>query len=536
MKKFFRNIVFKIPFLRRAGEKAALQLRGYAGAKVNRFTADWLTDYSTINRQIKNDVKAVRGRARDMWKNNPLIRAYRKRLLSDVIGPDGFKLQMRVEKADGTPDQKANDMIEQAWAEWMKKEHCTMSGTLTFTQVLWLLIEQYKRDGEFICRKVLADKEQNKFGFSLELIEPDLLDETYNDFKGENAIIMGIEFNQWKKPINYYFKEYDLNHEMTGVFAYTGHNSGNWNKVSADQIVHIFDPEHSNQFRGMSHLAPIMLEMRQLNGYDEAAVLAARLGASKNIFIKRDKDTELQGEETNERGDVVQYVSYGEAHYLNPGESLDSWNPTYPNAEYADFVKAIQRRLAVALGMSYNAWLSDLEGVNFSSMRSGLLTERDQWLIDQGFIIETFLEPIFSAWLKMALMTGAINLPYGDYERLNHPEFLGRRWQWVDPYKDVQASATAIENNLTTVTRELKKQGIDFDDFVVERKRELEMLTEAGISTVASIKHPDYVGDGGDEEVEDNEVANDNKSDRMMKEIMAVLKKHGNGHFKQLVK
>lgn len=535
MKKFFRNIVFKIPFIKRAGEKAALQLRGYAGAKTNRFTADWLTDYSTINRQIKNDVKAIRERARDMWKNNPLIRAYRKRLLSDVIGPDGFKLQMRVKNADGTPDQKANELIEKAWVEWTKKDFCTMSGTLTFTQVLWLLIEQYKRDGEFICRKVLTDKAQNKFGFSLELIEPDLLDETKNDFNGENAIIMGIEFNQWKRPINYYFKEYDLKQEMTGLLPYTGYNSGNWNKVSADQIVHLFDPEHSNQFRGMSHLAPIMLEMRQLNGYDEAAVLGARLGASKNIFIKREKDTELQGEDTTEQGDVIQYVSYGEAHYLNPGESIESWNPNYPNAEYADFVKAIQRRLAVALGMSYNAWLSDLEGVNFSSMRSGLLTERDQWLIDQAFIIETFLEPIFSAWLKMALMSGAIKLPYGDFERLNHPEFLGRRWQWVDPYKDVQASATAIENNLTTVTRELKKQGIDFDDFVAERKRELDMLKEAGITTNYNDEKQNMNVDDEENEDDDNEKETDEKSDRLMKEILAVVKKHGNGHFKQLV-
>ena len=64
-----------------------------------------------------------------------------------------------------------------------------MSGTLTFTQVLWLLIEQYKRDGEFICRKVLTDKTQNKFGFSLELIEPDLLDQGIAQLSLECQII-----------------------------------------------------------------------------------------------------------------------------------------------------------------------------------------------------------------------------------------------------------------------------------------------------------------------------------------------------------
>lgn len=524
-----RALLFKIPSVKKLGEKFS-----YSGGKNTRWTADWISDSATINRQIKYDIRAVRERARDLWKNNPLIRAYRKRLISDVIGPDGFKLQMRVKKLDGTPDQKANEEIESAFNEWKKKQFCTMSGTVTFTQVLWLLIEQYKRDGEFIARDYYPDKDDNKFGYSLEIIEPDLLDESYNVIKGNNAIIMGVELGEWKNPLRYHFRQYNPKDEVSGFYSfYSTGNNGERLSIAAEYINHIFDPEHSNQVRGISHLAPVMMQIRQLDGYDEAAVINARIGAMKSMIIKQEKDTEEEtGDAEDAEGNIINYASNGEAIYLDPGQDVSNWSPNYPDSQYEPFTKAFYRKLAVALGMSYNAWLSDLESVNFSSMRSGLLTERDQWLVDQSFIIETFLSVIFAKWLKAALMNGAVKLPYSQFERFNKPEFLGRRWQWVDPYKDVQAAVTAVDNGLSTRTRELKKQGYDFDDIVEELKRENQKLKDAGINFGNSqpVDKKLLKDDDDDDENDDRE-----ENQLILKDLVTVLRKHGNGHYKKLV-
>ena len=55
-------------------------------------------------------------------------------------------------------------------------------------------------DGEVLIRKVKGFK--NDFGFSLQLIEADHLDEQYND--KEKNILLGVEFDEWQKPIAYH--------------------------------------------------------------------------------------------------------------------------------------------------------------------------------------------------------------------------------------------------------------------------------------------------------------------------------------------
>lgn len=514
--------------------------RGYDAARSTRWTADFLTELGTINREIKNDLVAVRNRARSLWKNSSIVRAYRKRLISDVIGRDGFKLQMRVKTDSGEVDKIANNILENGWYDYCKKENCTMSKSHDMVQSTKLLIEHYKRDGEFICR-FIEDSNVNKYGFSIELIEPDLLDETYNTgLSNGNAIIMGIELNGWKQPVAYHFKKSTIKDELRGVYSYTG-LSGDRIRIPAEQILHLFDPEHSNQFRGISHLAPVMIDLHNLKGYDEAAIIAARIGASKTMIIIPGKDEETTGDSEDSEGNVIQNLSFGEIQYGNPGDTVSNWTPDYPREQYAEFVKACYRRIAVALGVNYNSLLSDLEGVNFSSMRSGLLMERDQWFVDQEFIICQFLEVVFARWLRAAQFNSlfqidkALDLPYNP-EKYNQPEFFGRTYPWVDPFKDIQATVLALDNNLTTLTRECKRQGIDFDDMVDERKAEIEKMKEAGImpegKTSSSTNNTQMV----DDSIDDNADANDNKETKLLKSLrifnkslLSFVDNNGNG-------
>jgi capsid protein len=72
-------------------------------------------------------------------------------------------------------------------------------------------------------------------------------------------------------------------------------------------------------------------------------------------------------------------------------------------------------------------------------------------------------------------------LPAAKFEKFNAPEFQGRRWPWVDPLKDVQASVLAINNLLTTRTKVLAEQGGDFTDTATEWGDEAALLTSLGI-------------------------------------------------------
>jgi len=508
---------------------------GYDAARNNRWTADFLTEIGTINREIKGDMVAVRKRARALWKNSSVIRAYRKRLISDVVGRDGFKLQMRCHLDNGDVDKDANDKIEAAWDDWSSKNNCTMSKTLNLVQVCYLLIEHYKRDGEFIAR-FIEEPGVNKYGFSLELIEPDLLDETYNvELSNGNSIAMGIEFNSWRQPVAYHFKKSTVADEMRGVYGY--YQNGERVRIPAEQILHLFDQEHSNQFRGISHLAPVMIDIIQLKGYDEAAIIAARVGASSTMVITKQKDTETQGDDEDSEGNAIQNLSFGEVVYTQPGETPFNWTPNYPHDQYPEFVKTHLKRIAVALGMNYASLLGDLAEGNYGSLRGGSLIERDQWFVDQSFIINSFLRIIYLRWIKAVLFNSlyqgepTIDLPY-DPEKYNYPEFFGRTYPWIDPYKDVQATVLALNNNLTSLTRECKRMGVEFDDIIDERKSEQQKIKDAGLiisdKTTAKVSDKKPV-------VDDEEDPDDDEKNSILNDLIVVAKKHGNGHLKKLI-
>ena len=129
-------------------------------------------------------------------------------------------------------------------------------------------------------------------------------------------------------------------------------------------------------------------------------------------------------------------------------------------------------------------------------------------------------------------MNGVLKLPYSQLERINKPEFLGRRWAWVDPYKDIQAANDAINNGLSTRTKELKRQGYDFDDIIDELARENQKLKEAGITFSGSVNtNNKMVDDEDDDEVENKKEGNH----LILKDMALLIKKHGNGHYKKLV-
>jgi lambda family phage portal protein len=184
------------------------------------------------------------------------------------------------------------------------------------------------------------------------------------------------------------------------------------------------------------------------------------------------------GDSVDESGNIISSFGAGEIEKLPDGLTFKGWDPTYPSGEYPTFVKHILRRMATGLGVAYANWVGDLEAVNFSSMRSGLLDERDNWKDDQSSFREGVLIPIFDVWLKYAILSKSVLVGYSEYERVNQPEFIGRRWDWVDPRADVEAKVLAINNNMITLSEVMAEQGYDFNDYIRRRKKELEQLKE----------------------------------------------------------
>ena len=133
-------------------------------------------------------------------------------------------------------------------------------------------------------------------------------------------------------------------------------------------------------------------------------------------------------------------------------------------------IDSILRRIASGLDVSYNSLANDLEGVNFSSIRAGVLEERDEWAQLQNWFIDAFLEPVFDEWFPRAMTAGTLLMPNGSplpvakAAKFSAHEWQGRRWQWVDPLKDIDAARQAIRTGIASPQMIAAQNGVDVED------------------------------------------------------------------------
>lgn len=452
--------------------------RRFEAAQYNRLTHSFMQSARSINAELRGDLDALRRRSRELAKNEPLARKYLSMVTQNVCGASGFKLQSRVTEG-GKVDQFANDAIEAAWKAWSKPGVCDVSGKLSFEDMTRAVIKAVARDGEAILR--IRDGADNGFGYALQLLDIERLDTTLNrdESTGKPAIVMGVEIDSDGRPIAYHLISNFIGRDVTAKKTV---------RVDASAIIHLFMTDDPEQMRGIPWMHASMIRMHHLKGYEEAAIVAARVGASKmGFFTTPDGDGTPLADGEEESGIPYTEAEPGQFGVLPEGTTFEKFDPDYPHAMYPEFVKAAKRDIGSGLNAAYHSLANDLEGVNFSSIRSGTLEERDEWMLIQGWLIGQYLDRVFDGWLIAALLSGAIRqangsaLPASKYQKFRAHEFMGRRWQWVDPLKDINASVMAMENGLASPYTIAGQQGVDAEDVLSDIARFQALADSLGV-------------------------------------------------------
>lgn len=467
---------------------------GFKGAGTGRLMSDWVTSVLHIDQALRKDLSKLKARARDLTRNSYLGKRFVELAKANIVGSGGIQLQMNVvedvligKKTVEQPDVIANDKIETAWDEWAKAP--TTDGTMTLQELQALVVSDWKTDGEALVR--IVENFDNPFRFALQPIDTDLLDVTYNRARqeGVNEIRMGVEFDRWGRRIGYWLKKQNLN--LVFSFGQISDYAGEREFLPASEVLHIFKVQQPGQTRGVPPMSPVLEPMRMLEGYQSAELIAARIGASKMGFYKTPSGNEYTGEKPTATGDsVTQEVEPGIFEELPLGWEVQTFDPQHPSTAYPAFVKAMLKAVASGLGVSYVSLASDLEGVNYSSIRAGVLEEREQWKMDQELVIAQFMAPVFRRWLLIQLVAQTIKLPVRNYDKFNKPAFIARRWPWVDPLKDVQASIMALDNGLTSRSDVLAEEGKDFYSMLQKLQRERQLAEAVGITLGTAAVQP----------------------------------------------
>jgi lambda family phage portal protein len=382
----------------------------------------------------------------------------------------------------GEPDQAANEAIERAWSDWCQNG-CDYLGRHTFIDIQNLLISNAAQDGEFIVHKRYTRDGR----LQLKVIDPELLDVEKNTMsKSGREVRLGVEYDSEGRVVAYHFKK--QSHPAMGGYD-------NYEKYSlpANQIIHGFITEWTDQSRGVPWMHASLERSKHLEKYDEAAIVKARSTAATMAFVKSPPgDAPYEGEE--EYGDAT--IDTFEAGTIKDigDRDLVPFDSDYPHKMYADFVKKQLQGIASGLGISYHSLSGDLEGVNYSSIRAGVLEDREIFKGLQNWFIRSFVRPVYEEWLLREHTYKRIRIPRrgtGVPEPLRRPineympaHFQGRRWAWVDPQKDGYANQLAIQQRLKSRSQIIREQGDDPDEVFRACAQDEAKLRELGLTTL----------------------------------------------------
>lgn len=461
---------------------------GYRGATVSRMTDDWYPANLSADQILKADLRLLRGRARQMERDNPNAAGYIQALKDNVIGTEwgGIRLQARTKTADVrtltgfTPalNTKLNEHLEAQWGVWGYPETCSADGRDSWGDLQRLYVGRLAIDGEVLYRFLPGF--DNPFGLAIEFLDADQLDESVNRpaTDRENEIRMGVEIDAHNRPIAYWIWRHhpaDFTKPRERI------------RVPAADLCHDFIKTRPGQTRGIPWFTPVIFGWRMLDGYTQAEITQARISASRGGFFEAvGSDAEfwesaLRLGPNDKKEPLVMDLEPGLARQLPPGLHYNDQTPAHPNGNYGDFEKTINRQLATGLGVSYFTFTGDFENTNYSSGRMGLLPERDFYRGIARWVTLRFHRRAYTLWLRQSALKGALQIGNADVARISEHVWQYRGWPWVDPLNDAQADTIRLKQGRTSWSRLAAEDGLDFEEMMQEQAADKAIAEKYGI-------------------------------------------------------
>lgn len=459
--------------------------RTYAGAKTGRLMFTAAT--SSADQELYSSLRVLRDRSRALVRDVVYAARAKAVTVNNVIG-QGVGMQGQVKQLRGDKLlTKVNAGIERAWRDWSLAEHCHTGAALHFADLERLAMAEVFEAGEVFIRKHFRQFGDSRVPLGLEVIEAERLADDHEIQAPAGAVVrLGIEQDEFGRPLAYYVHRHHPN-ELRGPRVL-----GEIIRVPAEQMLHLRLVDRWPQARGVPALHAAIARLDQLGEYENAALVAARIGASKVGFFESQEwaQTDKLGDGEEADGTQSTTVEAGEFTELPPGYTFKSWDPNYPVDAFDPFTRACLRGIAAGVGVSYESLSRDYSQSNYSSSRLSLLDDRDLWRVLQAWWVRAFREPLHRTWLQQAVFANAIpelgrEQYAADPVRFSEVRFKPRGWGWVDPSKEVKAYKEAERAGYVSKSDIIAATGggNDIEDVIAARRRELDLLDEAALKT-----------------------------------------------------
>lgn len=443
--------------IRRFQARMALDMaRAYDAAKVTRRTEGWNAGSGSANAEILPALTRVRNRCREVVRNNEYAAKALNTQVTSVVGT-GI-----VAKA---PDQAA-------WDEWCT--YCDADGELDFNGQVELGVRTRFESGEVLARfRPRMPEDGYKVPLQLQLLEPDHLDLTKTGpMNNGNFAIAGIEYNAIGQRVAFWL--YPVHPGEVATFRAKSLES---KRVPASEVIHYYRKRRISQVRGMPELGVSLLRLRDLGDYEQAELVRKKIESCFVAFVRTDNEGLRLGEAKADAktSQISEKMSPGLIKYIANTEGVEFGSPA-SSSGYGDYTTTQLRAIAAGAGVTYEQLTGDLSGVNYSSIRAGLVEFRqmvaqEQWLA----LVPMFLNRIALRFQQAAKLAGVQRQPVGRFV------WTMPKLEWVDPFKDVMATKEAVRGTLMSLSDGIRARGDDPEKVFAEIQRERAMLKDMGI-------------------------------------------------------
>lgn len=479
---------------------------GYHGARRDRRSMqEWRAGTGSADADTLPDLPMLRERSRDLVRNAPLAAGAVNTVTTNVVGT-GLTVQSRVDRRIlRIDDQAAVDWQRAAEAEftlWADSQECDITRTQDFYGLQELVFRSALESGDVFVLKRFVERDGSPYGLKLQVVEGDRVSNPMfmpdrpagADPKNPRALAGGVELDANGAPVAYHVLRQHPGDTMAVVRE--------WDRVpafgsqSGERIMlHLFRRVRPGQTRGVPYLAPVIEPLKMLDRYSEAEVMAAVIASLFTVFIKTEGGesgsllpaTPLA--ETGGRADDEDYkLGSGAMLDLLPGESIETANPTRPNAGFDPFVQAILRQVGVALELPFEMLIKHFTS-SYSAARAAMLEAWKFFRARRDWLTYTFCQPVYDAVIAEAVARGRLSAPGFFDDDLVRRAWLGSQWTgtpagMIDPVAEMQSAEARLNLGVSTfaeVTAELT--GGDWeaksDQLIAERRKRV----EGGIDT-----------------------------------------------------
>ena len=406
----------------------------YEGASTKRRMAGKGTTVTGPNAPIERHLPTLVARSHNAIRNNAYATKAKEAYIANLVGT-------------GIKPQWGDERIQAMWDRWV--EECDADGVDNFYGMQSLAAGAQFESGEALGRiRYRRTSDGLSVPMQLQVIESEHLDPAFSRAFGGRMIKMGIEFDGIGQRTAYHLWRFHPHERLTSEINTRV-------PVPADSVIHMYRRGRPGQLRGTPELTSVIIRLYEIDEMQDATLARQKLAQLFGAFVKRktahDPEDEgpLFGGLVSMPGDPEPLDEFtpGGIHYLEDDEEVTFSSPPDIQSQYTDWLRTELLAVAAGAGITYEQLTGDLKGVNYSSIRAGLLEfRRRAEALQAQLIVHQWCRRIAAKWLDVAVTSGVLALPdyWANRSRYLAIDWIAPKWAWVDPLKEVTADLLEV--------------------------------------------------------------------------------------------